>query len=80
MHATMLAARPALIYLQNTSLLALYRLQQLRADGLEHYATIDAGPNLKLLYHARDEADIHAAWPQATRVNPFSFPTNRKNP
>lgn len=71
MHATMLAARPALVYLQSASLAALARLHALRADGLEHYATIDAGPNLKLLYHARDEADIRAAWPQAARINPF---------
>lgn len=72
MHATMLAARPALIYLQAESLAALHRLHTLRADGLEHYATIDAGPNLKLLYHVRDQADIRAAWPRADHINPFS--------
>ena len=71
MHATMLAARPALSYLQGETLNQLQRLWTLRADGLEHYATIDAGPNLKLLYHVRDEAAILSAWPQATAINPF---------
>ncbi|MDO5090459.1 MAG: diphosphomevalonate decarboxylase [Cardiobacteriaceae bacterium] len=78
MHATMLAARPALIYLQEASLRALNRIRELRADGLEHYATIDAGPNLKLLYHTRDETDIAHAWPQATRINPFTPNTQAK--
>lgn len=81
MHATMMAARPALIYLQGASLEALTRVHALRAEGLEHYATIDAGPNLKLLYHSRDEADICSAWPQATLINPFhpDFQTQAKD-
>lgn len=79
MHATMLAARPALIYLQAPGMAALARLHALRADGLEHYATIDAGPNLKLLYHARDASDIRAAWPQATHINPFQ-PQAKESP
>lgn len=74
MHATMLAARPALIYLQADSLAVIARIHALRAQGLEHYATIDAGPNLKLLYHIRDEADILTQWPYAIPVNPFDIP------
>lgn len=73
MHATMLAARPALCYLHGASLDALHRLWQQRADGLEIYATIDAGPNIKILYQRRDEAAVRAAYPQAVFINPFVF-------
>ena len=72
MHATMLAARPALAYLHGASLDALHRLWQQRADGLETYATIDAGPNIKILYHRRDDAAVRAVWPQAVYINPFA--------
>ena len=71
MHATMLAARPALCYLQAQTLTTLHRLWQARADGLEIYATIDAGPNVKILCRARDEAAVRALFPQALWVNPF---------
>ena len=71
MHATMLAARPALCYLQAQTLTTLHRLWQARADGLEIYATIDAGPNVKILCRARDEAAVRAIFPQALWVNPF---------
>ena len=69
MHAT----RPALCYLHGASLDALHRLWQQRADGLEIYATIDAGPNIKILYQQRDEAAVRAAYPQAVCINPFVF-------
>ena len=72
MHATMLAARPALCYLQAQTLATLQRLWQARADGLDIYATIDAGPNVKILCRAADEAAVRAAFPQALWVNPFA--------
>lgn len=75
MHATMLAARPALAYLHGTSLDALHRIWRQRADGLEIYATIDAGPNIKILYHTRDDAAVRTAWPQAVYINPFAAST-----
>ena len=71
MHATMLAARPALCYLQAQTLATLQRLWQARADGLNIYATIDAGPNVKILCRADDEAAARAIFPQALWVNPF---------
>ena len=73
MHATMLAARPALCYLQPQTLATLHRLWQARAEGLEIYATIDAGPNVKILCRARDEAAVRDAFPQALWVNPFAL-------
>lgn len=72
MHATMLAARPALRYLQAQSLVALDKIAQLRADGVGAYATIDAGPNLKILYLAQDKASISQAFPNAIHIAPFA--------
>ncbi|MEV0334971.1 diphosphomevalonate decarboxylase [Nocardia sp. NPDC050717] len=60
MHATMLAARPAVRYLSPHSLAVLDEVLALRADGIAAYATIDAGPNVKVLC-ARADAPVVAA-------------------
>lgn len=44
MHATMLAARPAVRYLSPATVAVLDGVLQLRADGVSAYATMDAGP------------------------------------
>lgn len=49
MHASMLGARPPIRYWTSTTLMVLDRIQQLRAEGLDVFATMDAGPNVKLL-------------------------------
>lgn len=60
MHATMLTARPGIRYLSPHSLAVLDAVQALRADGIVAYATIDAGPNVKVLC-ARADAPTVAA-------------------
>lgn len=54
MHATMLAARPAVRYLAPASLAVLDQLAALRSDGVGAWATMDAGPNVKVLCAAED--------------------------
>ncbi|WP_331725814.1 diphosphomevalonate decarboxylase (plasmid) [Streptomyces xanthophaeus] len=54
MHATMLGARPAVRYLSPASLTVLDSVLQLRRDGISAYATMDAGPNVKVLCHRAD--------------------------
>ncbi|ROR97144.1 diphosphomevalonate decarboxylase [Salana multivorans] len=54
MHATMLAAYPAVRYLAPASLEVLDAVAALRADGVGAWATMDAGPNVKVLCAARD--------------------------
>ncbi|QKW08101.1 diphosphomevalonate decarboxylase [Streptomyces sp. NA04227] len=54
MHATMLAARPAVRYLSPATVTVLDRVLQLRADGIPAYATMDAGPNVKVLCRRAD--------------------------
>nr|BAE78978.1 mevalonate diphosphate decarboxylase [Streptomyces sp. KO-3988] len=54
MHATMLAARPAVRYLAPATLTVLDSVLGLRRDGVPAYATMDAGPNVKVLCRSAD--------------------------
>lgn len=72
MHATMIAARPPLAYLTEKSWNILSRLWQARTEGLEAYATMDAGPNVKLIFEARSEHEVLAIFPDAAVVEPFA--------
>jgi diphosphomevalonate decarboxylase len=54
MHATMLTAQPAVRYLSPATIEVLDRVSELRADGVSAYATMDAGPNVKVLCHRAD--------------------------
>ncbi|MFH8620073.1 diphosphomevalonate decarboxylase [Streptomyces sp. NPDC017979] len=54
MHATMLAARPAVRYLAPATLSVLDAVLHLRQDGVAAYATMDAGPNVKVLCRRAD--------------------------
>jgi diphosphomevalonate decarboxylase len=61
MHATMLAARPAVRYFSPDTLAVLDSVLQLRRDGVPAYATMDAGPNVKVLCHRADAARVTRA-------------------
>ncbi|MFG2561902.1 diphosphomevalonate decarboxylase [Streptomyces sp. NPDC048496] len=61
MHATMLAARPAVRYMAPATLAVLDSVLQLRGDGVPAYATMDAGPNVKVLCHRADAARVSEA-------------------
>ncbi|TMQ03452.1 MAG: diphosphomevalonate decarboxylase [Deltaproteobacteria bacterium] len=61
MHATALAARPAVIYWQPATLAALAEVRALRAAGRAAWATIDGGPHVKVLTTATDAAAVAAA-------------------
>lgn len=61
MHACMMASRPGLIYLQPATLAALATVKRLRSEGVEVYATMDAGPHVKALCHARDAERVARA-------------------
>jgi len=71
MHATMMAARPSLVYLKPESWASLEILWQARKDGLHAYATMDAGANIKILYLEKDESSITSLFPSATCIAPF---------
>ena len=61
MHATMLAARPAVRYFSAGSLALLDRVAQLRGEGIAAYATMDAGPNVKVLCDPADADRVAGA-------------------
>ncbi|MFF1530990.1 diphosphomevalonate decarboxylase [Cellulomonas sp. NPDC058312] len=54
MHATMLGARPPVRYWTAHTVAVLDEVLALRAEGLPCWATIDAGPNVKVLCAAAD--------------------------
>jgi diphosphomevalonate decarboxylase len=71
MHATMMSAWPPLIYLQPESIEMIHKVQRVRADGLEVYLTIDAGPNIKLLFLEEHAAAVAEAFPDLQVIKPF---------
>ncbi len=72
MHATMMAARPALSYLKPGSWDVLETLWAARTEGLSAYATMDAGANVKLIFPKDASQDVQAVFPEAQVINPFA--------
>jgi len=61
MHATMLAAQPALVYLAPSTLEIIKTVRERRSSGLPAYFTTDAGPHVKVLTlasHAEQVCDL----------------------
>ncbi|GAB4075201.1 diphosphomevalonate decarboxylase [Barrientosiimonas marina] len=58
MHATTLAAQPPFSYWHSTTMAVMEAVQDLRDSGVPAYFTIDAGPNVKVLYLPEQEETI----------------------
>ena len=54
MHASMMGANPTLRYLKPATFAILDVVERLRSEGTEAYATMDAGPNVKILCRPTD--------------------------
>ncbi|NQU39727.1 MAG: diphosphomevalonate decarboxylase [Lentisphaerae bacterium] len=67
MHATMIMAQPPVLYWKAASVTAMNDVWAARRDGVSLYFTMDAGPNIKLLFTAADEAAVVERFP-ALRV------------
>ncbi len=61
MHATALAADPAIVYWNGATLAAMNTVLELRAQKVAAYFTIDAGPHVKVLCAAADAARVAEA-------------------
>jgi diphosphomevalonate decarboxylase len=72
MHATMWGCKPSVHFLLPESHAVLQTIRQLRTDGLAVYATMDAGPNVKILLCKSDIPAIQDAFPNTEIVNPFN--------
>ena len=73
MHATMLASRPAILFWLPESVAALHRVWQLRADGIQVFATMDAGPNVKLIFDAKQQNAVEDAFDSIDVIDPFGY-------
>ncbi len=69
MHACMMASDPALLYFQPATMALLSAVRALRAAGVGAWATIDAGPHVKVLTALADAPRVAAALePHAARI------------
>lgn len=71
MHATAIAARPPVFYWLPESLAAMVCVSGWRANGIPVWFTMDAGPNLKLLFEAASEPALRSAIPGLRTLVPF---------
>ena len=60
-HACAMASDPAIVYFRPATLAALATVHDLRERGVAVYATMDAGPHVKALCHARDAGRVRRA-------------------
>ena len=71
MHATMWSAWPPVIYQLPETVALLHEVHAARADGLPVFATMDAGPNVKLLFEAASTDAVTERFANVRVVNPF---------
>lgn len=69
MHECMRAATPPLNYFEPETEAIISKVQKLRQEGLSIYLTIDAGPNVKLLYLNKNEEKVKTEFPDMRVVN-----------
>ncbi len=69
MHECMRAATPPLNYFEPETEAIISKVQKLRKNGLPIYLTIDAGPNVKLLYLNKNEEKVKTEFPDMRVVN-----------
>jgi diphosphomevalonate decarboxylase len=58
MHAVMMTSRPPIYYWLPSTVRLIREVQDWRAEGLEVYFTLDAGPNVHLICQAVDEPEV----------------------
>lgn len=68
MHGLMWATRPPVVYTQAGTLEAMRKVWAARAEGVGVWFTMDAGPNVKLLFDAADEGKVRGWFPEMNVV------------
>ena len=58
MKALMLTTQPPILYWEPETLYAIKKVRDLRQQGIEVYFTIDAGPNLILLFEEKNKTKV----------------------
>jgi diphosphomevalonate decarboxylase len=72
MHATMISAWPPLVYWLPESLSVMQKIWRLRDAGTNVYFTMDAGPNIKLLFEKSNQALLQTEFAEMDVIQPFS--------
>lgn len=73
MHATMMATWPPIVYWQPESVTAMHKVWSCRKNGIEVYFTMDAGPNLKLLFLEKFTKKLMQVFPNLKVIKPFNL-------
>jgi diphosphomevalonate decarboxylase len=73
MHATMIAAKPPVLYWKPGSIEEMEQVWKARTEGVPVYFTMDAGPNLKLLFEEQNQSKIQQWFPEMQVANPWRF-------
>ena len=71
MHATMLSASPSILYWRPETISHLKNVWRLRDQGLPIYATIDAGPHVKVLFEEPHTEAVRSAFLDIDIVAPI---------
>ncbi len=71
MHATMLDSRPAVLYWKPETIKAIEKIWAIREAGSTLYFTMDAGPNIKLLFDERDSTLVEDEFAPRSIITPF---------
>jgi diphosphomevalonate decarboxylase len=69
MHASMWAADPPLRYIKGATLEALDVVERLRGQGVNAWATMDAGPHVKVLCDQRDASQVARALSEIPKLS-----------
>ncbi len=69
MHATMHTSWPPVCYWLEETLVAMKKIWKARENGVEVYFTMDAGPNIKVLFLQKTTALVEELFPQAQGVS-----------
>lgn len=71
MHATMMTSSPPILFFKPFTVDVLHRVWKAREKGLHVYATLDAGPNVKLLFQEEQRPLLHHYFPEAINLDPI---------
>ena len=77
MHATMISSWPPILYWHPQSIAAMQKIWRLREQGLQLYFTMDAGPNLKLLFLKNEQQSVISEFPDIKIISPFTTNTRQ---
>ncbi len=73
MHATMMDSWPPVIYWVPETVKTIHKIQEMRHSGIPIYFTIDAGPNIKILFLAEHEQQVRQSCSALTVLSPFAM-------